>query len=528
MVSNYISTEGLQQLAQQQVMNAPLGSLASPSPFQREVKQMSYGVKPEKKVKKKKVGVSIAIADFAQEKAENLKAKLSLEKLTLQTNKKLIEDNKKKMRVMEDKVVNLEQKYNSLTQVKRSELVSKYRKIITLLKKSPEIEKFETDIDKRVIITTKPLFVQKTTWDKPREIGRFQIRIDFSKTEISGGGVQILNITQRYQSYDNPTINNTSPCWGNIGPDITNEFQTQDLYELVLDLIDYIRSPNESSGFLGKNGDKTLGWEQFFEGATKQPENFSFYKYDQLQKSKNVKGVVVGGSTLEWTLDNPTERFAQEYGQYVRFTNEVGMTTNVAVSPQAAGVLQEAVEHRREIHNDGESRDMHEEMARRLRERNISEDNYQVMRVFRDFGMTERAAYYFMGLLNEEPIRSGEVVTRCEVRASGGQISVFFHIENSRQIQNMTVTTAPQPDDQIRVLRYFANERDFKPRFLDRLRHAGVIQFLMPNRLSTHTHQTTEARETSIREQTVRQTRETLESLSLNSINNRILPPYEG
>jgi len=472
---DYISVERLQALQQQrqnqmnvlnQAVGAPIIQGIVPQGFSPPAGGINLGLEgaglaqeysekvwvPDKKEgKKKKVGVATAIAHFAEQKAAQIKSKLELDKLNLSTNKKIIEENQKKVKVIERNVINLEEKYNSMTQAKRSELVSKYRKIITLLKKSPDVEKFATDIDKRVLVTTKPLLVQKKGWLKPREIGKFQIRIDFS--QAGADGVEILNLTQRYGEYDSPTINNTRPCWGNIGSDITNEFQSQDLHELVLDLIDYIRSPHDSAGYLGDGGNKHKGWEQFFKGAKKQPTDFSFFKYDQLEKSKNIKGIRMM-TNGDWEVTRETARTIDNIQAYngglVAFDTGAASTT---ITP--------------------------ERFTHQLRTQGVTELEYRIMTQLEYFGFSNRAAYYFTGLIGEEPHQGEEIITRMELRLSGGQITLFIHFENQERVR-VSQDDSTLLEQAVRVVRYFVNQRDIRPEIFEQLTRNGSYQAVLP------------------------------------------------
>jgi len=165
------------------------------------------------------------------------------------------------------------------------ELKKHYQSVIDLLLKDDQIANFDTDMYQRIIITTKPILINKLGWLMKKEAGIYKIRIDFNENYF-GNAIKILNTTRHYLNHDSPTIKNTEPCWGNIGPDIENDFNSQNLYELVKDLIDYIRSSNTQSGYLGKDGDKSKGWEQFFDNAILRPKNFSFSEPDLLTENE--------------------------------------------------------------------------------------------------------------------------------------------------------------------------------------------------------------------------------------------------
>lgn len=228
--------------------------------------------------------VAQAVAHFTGKKVESLKKKLDERSMRLKTEERIISDKQKALATLKRTASSLEEKYKALAAKKRAELVKEYRQAITKLKLHPMVEKFEVDTNKRIIITTRPIKIQKPSWPQPREAGVYQIRIDFSQENYTQG-VRILNITQRYQdSYDSPTINESKPCWGNIGLDIDAEFSSQDLYELIVDLIEYISSPNDNHGYLsspGATSEDKKGWEQWLSNLKKQPKGFCFEKFTQ-------------------------------------------------------------------------------------------------------------------------------------------------------------------------------------------------------------------------------------------------------
>jgi len=230
LITNTIESEMSMALAQE--MSASLQATEEPK-FDPRQKA------PVPKKKGKKLDVAQAIVHFAGEKAKTLKEKLQQKNQEVADTERSIKEKTKRLRVIRSSTENLLDKLKEIEQSKRSELVAKYRKVVTQLKLNPYIEKFYTDRDMRIYFVTHPLPIKKESWPIPKIAGKYEIRIDFSKDSYSNG-IQILNITQRANEYDSPTILDTRPCWGNLCGDIENEFNSQDLYELVNDLIDYI------------------------------------------------------------------------------------------------------------------------------------------------------------------------------------------------------------------------------------------------------------------------------------------------
>ncbi len=417
------------------------------------------GVPPpyeRKKLKKgKKVEVAIAVAGFAREKAKQIKAKLTQKESETKNEEKNLLDKQKHLRVLKSTKENLEDRYNILVQKKRSELVEHYRKIVTQLKLHPSIKKFDTDLYKRILITTNPLSVKQEKWKESREIGCFQIRVDFSESNYRNG-IQILNITQRFQAYDSPTISDTHCCWGNMGFDIENEFSSQDLYELIIDLIDYIQSPNDGAGYLGKSGEKT-GWEVFLEGAKPQPSKYSFSKYDQNQKTKKIPEMME--EILEFTPATTVE--------WRQVSGNGSVSPSTSVSPFASTTTSTADLPRPEM----------------------SPDDYELMAQFEEAGLIRRAAYYFMGLVREVPSH-GVPIDTIEMRFAEEQYLIYVRWPR-RRMEAVSITEPSNPTLDIEPYydteRYFANERDFRPEIAAQLRDHSLLQFRVNNHSLTAT-----------------------------------------
>jgi len=425
----------------------------------------SIGKKTTKRKSKKIEGVAETVAHFAKEKAKFIGEKLKIKKEEEEQMVKTMEEKAKKLRIVTQNKTNLEEKFNILTQTKRAELVASYRRVITKLKKYPLIDKFSVDSYKRVIITTTPLTVVKDGWDKPKEIGRYQIRIDFSENSYHEA-IQILNIDQRFGDYDSPTILRTKPCWGNIGQDIENEFSSQDLYELIIDLIDYIKSPETRAGYLGKDGDKELGWEQFLENAKKTKKGYNFEKHDQLNKLDRISGVPEELARQMQDLvvsDGSTATSTSEYLTYDE--SSVGL-----INSQSSAMSTEEI---RRYYGGATSSSLDQEV-----DRDFLEVLYRV-------GLKSRAAYYFLDLIKQEMSglpQTGErgsdwKAVDIEIRSRGDhQFMIYVSFELRNGIPMMMTERADSVMDQGRIVsRFFANEQDFERGMISRLLTRGNI-----------------------------------------------------
>jgi len=250
--------------------------------------KVSGGKKKKVTVDSSEEGVVKALTGFLKTKEKELKDKLGTKQKEKEDIDAKIKDLIKKARTLQSTTGRLAEKYEATVNKNRSEVVDDYRKLITKIKLLDFIEKFEVDSEKRILFTTVPISVQKKTWLKPKKAGRYQIRIDFKKGNISEG-IQGINIDQHYREYDHPNIRDAKFCYGSkLAIDVEQEYREQDLYELVIDLVDLLRSPNDQDGF--------TRWGYFFKGAKKRPKGYSFVKHDQRD--------IDAGATHEWTTYN--------------------------------------------------------------------------------------------------------------------------------------------------------------------------------------------------------------------------------
>lgn len=313
---------------------------------------------------------------------------------------------------------NLQDAYDNLVFTKRSELVEKYRKDVTRLKQHPYIEKFEVDTERRVVITTRPIMIKQEDWVEEKNAGRYQIRIDFSKSSYREA-IRVLNITQRHKEYDSPTILSTSPCWGNTDEDFDKEFKEQNLFELVIDLIDYISSPIDHHGF--------SKWNQFFENAKPWPEGFTFEQYDQNEESKKVIGIGVGEAGAVTYQQHTISHRIDSLQSAVAWNGSVSSYTingTVATQTTPAIDVDSMYDHMVRLTAATETRHQYE---RRV----MDHYQYEVMTHLRGLGFTENSAYHFSGLLTADNIP----MFRIELRYRSDFIEVIVEKATSPTIR---------------------------------------------------------------------------------------------
>lgn len=205
-----------------------------------------------------------------------------------------------------------------------------FTKTITQLKQHSKISNIEIDTSGRIFFTTIPLAVLKEKWKKEKTIGVYQICIDFAYGNISNG-IRVLNITQRHPGdYDSPTILNTRCCWGNVKQDIVRDFQTQNLEELIEDMLEYITSPHTIHGYLGNGDEKDTGWEIWFKKLKKMPKNFSFLEWEKANREELLN--TIEDSSIDFLesniLGNPVARDNQARA--------------VGIAPRGVGAISES------------------------------------------------------------------------------------------------------------------------------------------------------------------------------------------
>lgn len=346
---------------------------------------------------------------------------------------------------------NLQNVYNDLVLTKRSELVEKYRKDVTKLKQHPFVELFEVDIERRVVITTRPITIKQEGWTEEKIAGRYQIRIDFSKSSYEEA-IRILNITQRHGYYDSPTITNTDPCWGNTRDDLDKEFKEQNLFELVIDLIDYISSPLDHHGY--------SRWDQFFAGAKPWPEGFSFEQHDQNEASKKVSGISVnenGAVTYQPATISNRVTSLNQIDSAMQWNGSVTSATYIGGTNTASGRLTLGAMHTQMDQYLTADVGTYRAFDRRV----MDQYQYEVMENLKGLGFKENSAYHFMSLFTIE----GVPLFQIELRYGEDYIEMII------------VRTLNE-----RVQRYFANHSDLEPEHLSRLMEHGRLTYRFASR----------------------------------------------
>lgn len=143
---------------------------------------------------------------------------------------------------------------------------------------SPHIESVRLAPRGIFFIKTKMLYVKLPEWKRKRKLGQFEIC--FTLTDRSS--VQILNITHAHNNnYDSPVVNGTEPCWGSMGPEITQDIKDKNIVAIIGDLISFLISPDIHSGYISD-------WADFFSDMVKRPKFYSLNRRAQDRKIKSM------------------------------------------------------------------------------------------------------------------------------------------------------------------------------------------------------------------------------------------------
>lgn len=185
-----------------------------------------------------------------------------------------------------------------------SDLRKLIKEDISVITKFDDFESIEFDEKERIIVTTKPMTVKKGRWEKV--VGRYQIRIDFNQGGISSG-VRVMNIDRIHNEiFDSPTVRGTECCWGNVQHDVENDYREKNLYDLILDMFAYVKSPNDSHGFI-------TSWAKWYDGSYERIKGWSFQKQDVIDfYNSNVNGInirlIQQEKTLIWSITSDNVR----------------------------------------------------------------------------------------------------------------------------------------------------------------------------------------------------------------------------
>lgn len=382
--------------------------------------------------------VANAIAYYSNTKAKLLKEELLLEQQKLKLELKELKTAERKLATVRSKAKFLETKYKTLI-VEKPKLVTSYKDVIKSLMETDEIEEVAIDSKRRIIVTTKPLKIKKESWPEERIAGVYQIRLDFSKSSYDRG-IEFLNITQGYSQYQSPTISHTRACWGNISTDIDFDFKTHDIFQLVLDLIDYIRSPHDSAGYIKMPGKgKDTGWEQFFDKAVKRPLGYCFRVHDR-------KPHDAGNND---TVDDIVMRDFITTGEVhsVQIGNNSAIDFNGSGGGGAAGGngnIQNITYAYQSMSTSATSVNPYytTEVRHTIGRPRLEGWQSEVFRVLRQNGFTEVAAYHFVPMIAPEGGRfCAELTMRIESGRSGEMI-VLGVVRDDPDARLVSMTTA--------------------------------------------------------------------------------------
>ena len=152
-------------------------------------------------------------------------------------------------------------------QAKEQRFKKKLEIHLDVLKQHKLINKVTVDQNDRIHITTGILYVQLKKVN--RIIGKFEIMIDYNNSYKS---VRILNLSQRFERTDNPHIQDTHPCWGNIEDEIHQLLTRRDLLSLIDTILYYIVSSKDLDGY--------TQWAYWLSHAKPVKIGYSIEKYD--------------------------------------------------------------------------------------------------------------------------------------------------------------------------------------------------------------------------------------------------------
>lgn len=367
--------------------------------------------------------VANAIAYYSNTKAKLLKEELLLEQQKLKLELKELKTAERKLATVKSKAKFLETKYKTLI-VEKPKLVTSYKDVIKSLMETDEIEEVAIDSKRRIIVTTKPLKIKKESWPEERIAGVYQIRLDFSKSSYDRG-IEFLNITQGYSQYQSPTISHTRACWGNIGTDIDFDFKTHDIFQLVLDLIDYIRSPHDSAGYIKMPGKgKDTGWEQFFDKAVKRPLGYCFRVHDR--KPHDAGNSDVEDMVRDFGATGEIRHFQVDDNNVVHEQSTGGSgigSISVGGAAGGNGNSQNFTYGYQSMSTSATSVNPYyttSEIRYIERRPQLTHWQEEVLRVLRQNGFTENAAYHFVPMLAPEGGRfCAELTMRIESGRNG-------------------------------------------------------------------------------------------------------------
>jgi len=177
--------------------------------------------------------------------SENVKRVIHEKESWISNAKQEIEEYQQILRDTYSKIPIIQAEINGLNEQSRN-MSGKVEQYIKSIKNIKGVDAIAV-VEGTLAIKTKPIVIRDV--DKPKEryrIGQFIISFDFRRQRI-----KILNLNKKENyPYDHPHVNNGSPCWGNIGPEIIKMMANYQIDVLVQVLLQYLSTYNEhSAGF---------------------------------------------------------------------------------------------------------------------------------------------------------------------------------------------------------------------------------------------------------------------------------------
>jgi hypothetical protein len=381
-------------------------------------------------------GTTLSVEDMAAEALVSfLKLKKKVIKEKLDKNKKEweqvasgLEDLTKRQKTISVTRGSLEKKYKEIINKNKQEVLDSFRRVITKIKNyeidgQKAVTAFSVDKKKRIFITTMPIKLPKSLrsdWRKDKDAGRFQIMIDLKAGDIHAG-IRAVNLDRYHGSYDHPNISNSRFCYGSeLEADLDQEYREQDLYEIVVDVIDLLRSPHDGAGY--------TKWGMFCSKAKAREPNYSFERYEQEQKVKESDGVSA-------TFDHRSILDAMQ--RSVQATEQMVYSTATYVSPLNSYIAS---------------------WSRTIARINEVRNDMDTFEFLRGTGMLPFAVSYYVRLIQQ--IGEGRPIQRIELNDEGGDYKLFcsFDMNGRTEISRIPCNRRDFDGDRPRVNSEVAGE----------------------------------------------------------------------
>jgi hypothetical protein len=163
-----------------------------------------------------------------------------------------------------------------LAKTHRSKGVTKFYDLVKRTRHLPGVYSLSIDKYNRIFIVTQPINIKDRGWLRQRCLGRFEIMIDFSRSSYSSG-IRAINLDKYYGCNDHPHLSSTTGCFGEtLGEDLEDEFNRKDFYEIVSDMIDFLRWP---PNFNPRADHGYVSLDTFLAYSKRRPKDYSFKQY---------------------------------------------------------------------------------------------------------------------------------------------------------------------------------------------------------------------------------------------------------